>query len=134
METSFALGATFFLQKPIDRQKLNTLFRTVRGGLLENRRRYTRVPLNTEVTCQIGSRIMRGMSWNLSQGGVQVEASNLTPGDTVRVSFRLPVSDTAVEAVGVVVWAKENRQGIQFTNVSEHHQQSVRDFVASVEE
>lgn len=114
METSFALGATFFLQKPIDRQKLNTLFRTVRGGLLENRRRYTRVPLNTEVTCQIGSRTMRGMSWNLSQGGIQVEASNLTSGETVRVSFRLPVSDAAVEAVGVVVWVK--RIGREFNS------------------
>ena len=69
MQQAFALGATFFLQKPVDRQKLNNLFRTVRGGMLENRRRYTRVPLQTEVTCVVGSRRLQGMSWNLSQGG-----------------------------------------------------------------
>src|ERR1022692_3690988 len=43
MQDAFAVGATFFLQKPLDRRKLSQLFRTVRGGMLENRRRYTRV-------------------------------------------------------------------------------------------
>jgi len=134
METAFALGATFFLQKPVDRQKLSNLFRTVRGGLIENRRRYVRVPLQTAVTLDVGSRSMSGMSWNLSQGGIQVEATNLKLGDTVRLSFRLPVSDVAVEVVGTVAWAKEDRQGIQFTNVNAQNQKSIRDFVAAVEE
>ncbi len=31
MQKAFAIGATFFLQKPVDRQKLNSLLRTVRG-------------------------------------------------------------------------------------------------------
>src|SRR3984893_501249 len=47
MQEAFEIGATFFLQKPVDRQKLTGLFRTVRGALLENRRRHTRVPLPT---------------------------------------------------------------------------------------
>jgi DNA-binding response OmpR family regulator len=37
MKQAFALGATFFLQKPTDKHKLSTLFRIVRGGMLENR-------------------------------------------------------------------------------------------------
>ena len=32
MQDAFAIGATFFLQKPVDRQKLSALFRTVSGG------------------------------------------------------------------------------------------------------
>ncbi|MGA9390141.1 MAG: response regulator, partial [Candidatus Sulfotelmatobacter sp.] len=51
MQEAFAIGATFFLQKPVDRQKLSILFRTVTAGMLETRRRYTRVPLQTEVLC-----------------------------------------------------------------------------------
>src|SRR6202521_6191980 len=47
MQDAFALGATFFLQKPVDRQKHSVLFRIVSGGMLENRRRNTRVPLQT---------------------------------------------------------------------------------------
>src|SRR5712691_8172625 len=91
MKEAFVIGATFFLQKPVDRQKLNILFRTVLGGMLENRRRYARVPLQTEVLCTVGSRTIRGMTWNLSQGGMQLEASDLHVKDTVRLSFRLPV-------------------------------------------
>src|ERR1700740_3836439 len=70
MQEVFALGATFFLQKPVDRQKLSILFRTVSGGMLENRRKYTRVPLKADVTCTVGHKTMRGGSWNLSQGGM----------------------------------------------------------------
>src|ERR1700680_810533 len=123
MQQAFALGATFFLQKPVDRHKLSALFRTVRGGMLENRRRSARVPIQTEVTCEVGSRTLRGVTWNLSQGGIQIEASDLRPGVVVRLSFRLPVSGIAINADGTVVWADDRRQGIQFTNVSSQNQQ-----------
>ena len=65
MHDAFALGATFFLQKPVDRQKLNVLFRTATGGMLENRRKYMRVPIQVNVTCTMGSRTLRGVTWNL---------------------------------------------------------------------
>ena len=133
MQDAFAIGATFFLQKPVDRQKLSSLFRTVSGGMLENRRKYTRVPIQTEVTCTVGSRSVRATSWNLSQGGMQVEGDGLNPKDAVRLSFKLPVSGVTIDAAGVVVWAKENRQGIQFTSVGTESQQSIRRFMAEVE-
>ena len=133
MQEAFAIGATFFLQKPVDRQKLNILFRSVQGGMLENRRRSTRVPSQTDVTCEMGSRIVRGVTWNLSQGGIQVEAGGLRPGAGVRLSFRLPVSGIAINADGTVVWADDRRQGIQFTKVSAQNQQAIRDFIVAVE-
>ena len=133
MQEAFAIGATFFLQKPVDRQKLSILFRTVSGGLLENRRKYTRVPLQTEVICIVGSRTVRGMTWNLSQGGMQLEANDLQSGDGVRLSLRLPVSGVSIDATGTVAWAKEKRQGIQFATLSTSAQQSIRDYIAEVE-
>jgi CheY-like chemotaxis protein len=133
MQQAFSLGATFFLQKPVDRQKLSVLFRTVSGGMVENRRRYIRVPLQTEVTCTVGSRTIRGMTWNLGHGGMQVEVGDLQPKDTVRLSFRLPVSGVSLEAAGTVVWTKETRQGIQFTNVSRQNEESIRKFIAEVD-
>ena len=134
MQEAFSVGATFFLQKPVDRQKLTGLFRTVRGGMLENRRLYTRVPLRTDVTCTVGSRTVSGVTWNLSQGGIQVEVGQLRPKDTVRVSLRLPVSGVLIEAAGTVVWGDEKRQGIQFTNVSANTQQAIRQFIADVDQ
>jgi CheY-like chemotaxis protein len=133
MQQAFAIGVTFFLQKPVDRQKLSILFRTVSGGMLENRRKYIRVPLQTEVTFIAGSRTIRGMTWNLSQGGMQVEASNLQAKDAVRLSFRLPVSGVSIDAMGTVAWTQEKRQGIQFTTVSPAAQQSIRKYIAEVE-
>jgi CheY-like chemotaxis protein len=133
MQDAFSIGATFFLQKPVDRQKLGALFRTVSGGMLENRRKSTRVPIQTEVACTVGSRTVRGVSWNLSQGGMQVEVGNLKPKDAVRLSFQLPVSGVVIDVTGVVVWGSANRQGIQFTSVSAQSQRSILRFMAEVE-
>lgn len=133
MEQAFANGATFYLQKPVDRQKLNNLFRTVRGAFLENRRRGIRVPMQTEVTCTAGSRNVRGMTWNISQGGMQVEVGGLNSGESVRVSFNLPSSTTSIDVFGSVVWAKQDRQGIKFTKMTNQNQEELRKFIAQVE-
>ncbi|MGA8152222.1 MAG: response regulator [Terriglobales bacterium] len=132
MYQSFAMGATFFLQKPIDRMKLAGLLRTVQGSLQENRRRYTRVPMQTEVTCLVGSRTLKGMTWNLSQGGMQLEVQDLAPGETVQLSFTLPQPPIGIEATGMVAWSKDDRQGIHFVKMSVEHQEIVRDFIAQV--
>jgi len=133
MQDAFAIGATFFLQKPVDRQKLSVLFRTVSGGMIENRRKSVRVPIQAEVACTVGSRTLRGVTWNLSQGGMQVEVGDLKPKDAVRLSFQLPASGVVIDVAGVVVWGNERRQGIQFTNVNAKIQQSIRQFIAEVE-
>lgn len=133
MQDAFALGATFFLQKPVDRQKLSVLFRTVTGGMLENRRKYIRAPIQADVACTVGSRTLRGICWNLSQGGMQVQVGGLKPKDSVRLSFQLPIFAVTIDAAGVVMWGNEQRQGIQFTNVTAQNQQAIRKFIAEVE-
>lgn len=133
MQDAFALGATFFLQKPVDRQKLSILFRTVSGGMLENRRKYIRAPIQADVACTVGSRTLRGICWNLSQGGMQVQVDGLKPKDSVRLRFQLPNFAVTIDAAGVVMWGNEQRQGIQFTNVSAQNQQAIRKFIAEVE-
>jgi CheY-like chemotaxis protein len=133
MQQAFAKGATFFLQKPVDRQKLSTLFRTVHGSLAENRRRQARVPLQTDVICEVASRSLRGLSWNISRGGVQIEVGSLKSGDMVRLLFRLPTSSARIDAFGVVVWATETRQGIQFTKMSAQNSEAIRQFISDVE-
>ena len=51
MQEAFAAGGTFFLQKPVDRRKLIRLLNSTRGTMLEERRRYKRVSVHTEVVC-----------------------------------------------------------------------------------
>jgi CheY-like chemotaxis protein len=132
MYESFAVGGTFFLQKPVDRMKLTNLLRTVQGPLYEGRRRYSRVPLQAELTCLIGPKTFTGMTWNLSQGGMQIEVPGLQAGDTIQLSFRLPRPPLIIEATAMVAWSKEDRQGIHFVRMSVEHQQIVRDFVGQL--
>lgn len=133
MQQSFTVGASYFLQKPVDRQKLSRLLRTVRGGMLQSRR-CVRVPLHTEVMCSLEMRTVRGTCWNISQTGMQVEVSGLKPGNAVQLSFRLPPSRENIDAGGVVIWVGENRQGIQFKKMSPHNQDLIRDFIAQMEQ
>jgi CheY-like chemotaxis protein len=133
MREAFSAGGNFFLQKPVDKRKLAVLFRAVRGTMVENRRRYARVPLQTEVTCTVGSKVSRGRTWNLSQGGVQLEAGHLSPGDKVRVSFRLPSSGLLIDAHGTVKWGNETRQGIEFAKLSNEADVAIRQFIIQVE-
>jgi len=134
MQRSFSVGASYFLQKPVDRQKLSRLLRTVRGGMLQSRRRSVRIPLHTEVMCSVDTRTIRGTTWNISQTGMQVEVFGLQPGNVVQLSFRLPPSRESIDASGGVIWVGENRQGIQFKKMSTHSQDLIREFIAQVEQ
>jgi CheY-like chemotaxis protein len=132
MYHAFAAGSTFFLQKPVDRMKLSNLLRTVQGPLYEGRRRYTRVPIQTEVICVVGPRTLTGMTWNMSQGGMQVEIHGLEPGDMAELSFRLPSPPLRIETFAHVVWSKDGRQGVQFIKMNIEHQLIVRDYITQV--
>lgn len=72
---------------------------------------------------------MRGVSRNLSEGGMQVEVSGLKPKEGVQLSFRSPISGVAVEAVGAVIWGDEKRHGIQFTYIGGQSQQSIHQYI-----
>jgi hypothetical protein len=62
---------------------------------------------------------------------MQIEAENLRPGQPIRLSFRLPASETIVDASGIVVWVQEQRQGIRFDHVK--NPQAIRDYISEVE-
>lgn len=132
MYEAFAAGGTFFLRKPVDRVALVTLLETIQQPLFEDRRRYTRVPLQTEVTCCLGARTLTGMTWNLSQGGMQIEVPGLLCGEKVHLSFRPPSPRVLIEATGIVAWSKDDRQGIHFTAMSVEYQQIVRNFIGQL--
>ena len=98
--------------------------------MLSNRRTYTRVPIRAQVTCIVDYQTMRGVSLNLSQGGMQVVVSGLKLRRTVQLSLRLSSSGVAVDAVGTVVWVDEKRHGIQFTNMGAQSRQSIVEYIA----
>jgi DNA-binding response OmpR family regulator len=130
MHLSFSLGATYFLQKPIDTQKLALLLEKIQNLSSENRRSCARVPRNTDVTCTAAGKTLNGQTWNISPGGVQLEVVGLKLGDTLQMSFILPRPGTVVKAQGLVVWAQDGRQGLYFTEMSVECQEMVRAYIS----
>ena len=72
--------------------------------MFQEQRNSARVSMRAQVICIVDSRTTRGVTWNLSRTGIQVENSSVKPKEVVRLSFRLPVSGVAIEAVGTVLW------------------------------
>ena len=65
----------------------------------------------------------------MSQSGVQVEVPNLPERDTVHIMFRIPTSDSIVDAVGTLIWSSEKRHGIKFRKLGTRGKQSIKKFV-----
>ena len=133
MQRAFAAGITFFLQKPIDRQRLTNLFKAARGRMFENRRQFVRVPLQTEVTCQFGQQTFRGTSSNISQGGILFETGGSLPlNASVRVSFQLPGVQSRIDITGIVVRLDDQRRaGVRFTHIGSRELELIRDLLGS---
>jgi CheY-like chemotaxis protein len=134
MAHAFAVGGTFFLQKPIDRPKLAKLFKIARGIMFDNQRRHIRIPFEAEVRCEIGAKAVKGTTVNISEGGMLIEASGLgVMGTILLLILRLPAQNSTSSLSGTVVWVDEKagRTGIQFTNIAPKDKQFVREFITS---
>jgi PilZ domain len=97
--------------------------------MFQDQREYERVAMRAQVTCIVDSETTRGVSWNLSQAGIQVEVNTLKPKGAIQLSFRLPASGVAVDAVGSLVWQHNRRHGIRFIHVGPQSRQSILQFV-----
>ena len=133
VEQAFAAGGTFFLYKPVDREKLTRLLNSMRGAMLEERRRFKRVAVQTEVECQVGSRKITGMSFNLSQNGLLFQGDgSLVPGNVAQLLFHLPGQKLPFNMKGLVVRVDEKqRVGVRFSEISGEDRQRIRDFIDS---
>jgi CheY-like chemotaxis protein len=133
MLAAFESGATFYLAKPVDRNKVLRLFRTTQGGITFNRTRSTRVPLITQVTCVKGVQVFRGTSRNISMGGLLFDGQHdLQPGDQVQISFTLPGSVRPITAPAFVVRIDAGGQvGVGFSSLSGEDRLRIRELVAA---
>ena len=88
-----------------------------------------RAPMRAQVICIAEKLTLRGVTWNISQSGIQVELPELKKKAKVQLTFRLPVSGTIIDALGAVVWRLERRHGIKFRQVGDQSQESIRRFI-----
>jgi CheY-like chemotaxis protein len=131
MRRAFKAGATFFIGKPFSREKIYALFRTARGTMLAERRRYARLPVRTTVACMLRDERFNVMSISVGGGGMELESSgSASVDDFLVMEFNLPDVKKAIEVTGKVR-AKEasGQTSLEFTDPSELGREAIRDFV-----
>ena len=128
---AFSAGGTFFLEKPLDRTKLTRLLRSTRGTMLEERRRYMRVPLHSDVECRANEREIRGTAVNVSRDGILFHGDGtLKRGQLVKLAFTVEERKPALHATGVVARVDENRRlGVRFVPNYPEDAKMIQDFI-----
>lgn len=84
----------------------------------ENRRRYERFRLNSEVHVQVGDRELIGSVSSISLGGVQLNTeAMLDQGGIVKMTISSPNGKETIEVEGKVVWSEARKAyGVAFSN------------------
>jgi DNA-binding response OmpR family regulator len=104
MSRGFQAGASFFLYKPVDKDRLLKLVRVTQGNMEHERRRTRRVPLQSKVWLKNGGREIEGETVDVSMEGVLVRAPKTFPvGSFVDISMQLSKSMRPIVGAGSVV-------------------------------
>jgi len=132
----FGAGGTFFLAKPFDMNELGRLLNASRGSMLEEHRRYERVPLSVPTLCEWGQRrgqkFASGRSVNISSTGLLLKLSPLPElGTAVFVELRLPGQQRSLRLKGIAARVGPGDQAaIRFVQVDKQQRELLEIFVA----
>ncbi|HET9743325.1 MAG TPA: PilZ domain-containing protein [Terriglobales bacterium] len=111
----FGINATF--ERPLDRQNVLKLFRATRLLILNEFRRYLRIPIVLPVKLEGEGKTFEASSCELSGGGMSLSMAHasLKQGDRVTASFNLPHSKN-LNMPAQVCWKKEGEKtiGVRF--------------------
>lgn len=131
MAQGFEAGASFFLYKPVDKDRLLRLIRATQASAEHERRRTRRVPLKSRVTLSHGSVEIEAESIDVSMEGVLVKASRPIPvGSSVNVSMHLSKGMKPVVGAGCVVrLASNNQMGIHLGRLELAESQRLQEFL-----
>jgi c-di-GMP-binding flagellar brake protein YcgR len=135
MHEAFRAGGTFFMVKPLDHGRLTRFFRSTRGIMLQERRRYWRIPLTVPSHCAVGSRRLPQCSIrNLSATGTLLRGDgSLHPGTSIYLAFPLSKTDRSmVSAWGTVVRTDDGgHAGVRFTRLSRSDRRRILERIAA---
>jgi CheY-like chemotaxis protein len=110
----FQAGASFFLYKPIDKNRLLKLVRATQGNMEHERRRTRRVPFRSRVSLRNGQQEIQGETLDISLEGFLVQAPRTFPiGSFVDIRLDVPKNGRPIVGAGSVVRLTEgNRMGV----------------------
>ena len=116
MKRAFEIGVQFFLFKPVERHKLLKLIRVAENSIERERRRFTRVPLQRQVSLESNDKHLEGTTVDLSSEGMLVQSYLVfSTGTPVKVTLQLQSGSTPLQfEARVVRTVGTDRMGIQF--------------------
>jgi CheY-like chemotaxis protein len=131
MSQGFEAGASFFLYKPIDKERLLRLIGTTQGSMGHERRKTRRVPLKSRVQLRIGRQEIEGETVDVSMEGILVKAAKALPiGSSVSISLHLSKEIQPVVGAGCVVrLIGPNQMGIHLGSLALAESQRLQEFL-----
>jgi CheY-like chemotaxis protein len=136
MQQAFHAGGSFFLPKPIDRNRLAILLNTTRGAMLANRRGLQRAALRVAAQREDVKASPPLWTVNISERGLLFEGDRqLHVGQQITLSFCLPEqTDRIVTQVVVARTDERGRAGAGFRALRQTDRQRIRIYVAQERE
>jgi DNA-binding response OmpR family regulator len=134
MSMGFQAGASFFIYKPIDKDRLLRLVRVTQGAIENERRRTRRVPVSCKVRLHIHGQEIEGETVDLSMEGMLVKAPLALPvGSSVDVSLQLTKQGGPITGAGCVVRLQgKYRMGIHLGRMAPQDSEKLQEFLLSV--
>jgi len=131
MTRAFEIGVTFFLFKPVERNKLLKLIRVAETSIERERRRFTRVPLRRTVSLDSDGKQIEGTTVDLSFDGMLVQSYLIFPAGT-RVTSKLelqPGSAPVHFEARVVRTVGTDHMGLQFNKLGAMESTRLQEFL-----
>ena len=123
-------GINAVLNSPLDRSATSHIARSTSALLLNELRRYVRIPLVVEVSVESKNGRLSGSSREISGGGMSVQLSGHAQiSDSLKLSFSLP-DKPAANIAATACWQKGTLVGFQFQS-SDPGRQVVKQWISS---
>jgi two-component system, OmpR family, response regulator len=119
MTRAFEIGVTFFLFKPVERNKLLKLIRVAEASIERERQRFTRVPLRHTASMDSDGKQIEGTTVDLSFDGMLVQCYPVFPkGARVTVKLELQPGSAPIQfEARVVRTVGTDHMGLQFNRL-----------------
>ena len=131
MKRAFEIGITFFLFKPVERNKLLKLIRVAESSIEQERLCFTRVPLRRTASLESAGKQIEGTTVDLSFDGMLVQSNFVfSTGTLVKVTLPLQtVSAPQQFEARVVRTLGSNHMGLQFNRPGAMESSRLQEFL-----
>jgi len=124
-------GINVLLERPVDRQAALRAVRATHLLIINEFRRYVRIPIVVRVEALAGIQHITGSTEEVSGGGMSLRyKGKLAVGDDMQVTFDLPESP-GIKVKGIVCWIRpeESSVGIRFDPPEQPGRDAVRKWI-----